>query len=67
MPGPFDLRSKVFAASRKIAVDGTVVEDDFVLDMPTATVDAGLYGAFTKDVKRTDDAFLAGTRVTVSR
>ncbi|MFO0676748.1 MAG: hypothetical protein U0169_09445 [Polyangiaceae bacterium] len=67
MPGPLDLRSKVFSAARRIAVDGTVVEDDFVLDMPTATVDAALYGAFTKDVKKTDDAFLAGTRVTPPR
>jgi len=65
MPGPLDLRSGLVAASRKIAVDGSVLEDDFVLDVATGTVAPRAYDAFVSVAHAADDGFLASTRVTM--
>jgi hypothetical protein len=63
MPGPFEVRTQNLEASRRIAVGGTVLEDDFVLGVPTGTVPADRYGTFVADAHKTDDAFLASTRI----
>ncbi len=62
-PGPFEVATPSLEASRRIAVSGSVIEDDFVLGVPTGTIAADRYGAFVTDAHRTDDAFLASTRV----
>ncbi len=62
-PGPFDVKSAHLVASRKIAVSGGAVEDDFVLGMPTGTIPAAEYGVFVADSHKTDDAFMATTWV----
>jgi hypothetical protein len=62
-PGPFGVKSANLEASRRIAVSGTVVEDDFELGVPTGTVSADEYAGFVADAHHTDDAFLASTRV----
>ena len=44
-------------------MNAAVIEDDFVLGIPTGTVPAAEYGAFVADVRKADDAFLASTWV----
>ncbi len=63
LPGPFEVKAARLEASRRIAVSGTVIEDDFVLGVPTGTIPSRDYGTFVTDVHLTDDAFLAATRV----
>jgi hypothetical protein len=63
LPGPLEVKSAHLDASRKITVSGSVIEDDFLLGVPTGTVAPGEYEAFVTDLHRTDDAFLAATRV----
>jgi hypothetical protein len=64
LPGPFEVKSARLEASRSIAVSGAVIEDDFVLGVPTGTIPSRDYETFVADVHRTDDAFLAATHVT---
>jgi hypothetical protein len=64
LPGPFEVKSARLEASRSIAVSGAVIEDDFVLGVPTGTIPSKDYETFVADVHRTDDAFLAATHVT---
>jgi hypothetical protein len=64
LPGPFEVKSPRLEASRTIAVSAGVVEDDFVLGVPTGTIPSKDYEMFVADVHRTDDAFLAATHVT---
>lgn len=63
MPGPFEVKAGNLDASRHIAVNGNVIEDDFVLGVPTGTVPASAYTAFVANAHHTDDAFLASTRI----
>jgi hypothetical protein len=63
VPGPFDVKTANLEASRHISVSGNVVEDDFVLGVPTGTVPASGYGTFVTNAHRIDDAFLSSTRV----
>jgi hypothetical protein len=67
MPGPLEVKAKLVDASRKLAVtgDGSVVEDDFLLDVSTGTVPPGEYDAFVTGTHAADDGFLAAVRVTV--
>ena len=60
---PFDIHRAPIAASRVVSVEGGTVDEQFALDLTTGTVAAAHYGAFVGDAHKTDDAFLAGTRV----
>lgn len=62
LPGPLAVKN-LFVAERKVGVDGQVIEEDFVLALPTGTVPKEQYGAFVQDIAKTDDAFLFGVRV----
>ncbi len=62
-PGPFDTKSQGIEAGRKISVTGNVIEEEFVLGISTGTISQERYGAFVTDAHKTDDAFLASTRV----
>jgi hypothetical protein len=63
LPGPIDVKTDHLEASRKISVSGSVIEEEFVLGVPTGTVTSNAYEAFVADLRRTDDGFLAATRV----
>lgn len=63
MPGPFHVSGPSLDAQRSLSVNGSVLEDDFVLGVSTGTIAAQAYGAFVTNAHRTDDAFLASTRV----
>jgi hypothetical protein len=65
MPGPLDVKAKLVDASRKLAVSGggSVVEDDFILDVATGTIPASEYEAFVGAAHAADDGFLAAVRV----
>jgi hypothetical protein len=63
LPGPLEVKTPHLEASRKISVAGTVIEDDFVLGVPTGTVAPADYDAFAATLHRTDDSFLAATHV----
>jgi hypothetical protein len=71
--GPFDVKSKPLDAARHLRVtpgsqsSAAAVEDDLTLEIPTGTVSAAAYAGFVSDAHRTDDAFLAATRVKVPR
>jgi hypothetical protein len=67
LPGPFEVRTARLEASRRLSVSGAVIEDDFVLGVPTGTIPSSDYETFVADVHRTDDAFLAATRVKPAR
>jgi hypothetical protein len=63
VPGPFETHARPLDASRKITVEGTVIEEEFVLGVATGTIAQDRYSAFVGDAHKTDDAFLASTRV----
>jgi tetratricopeptide (TPR) repeat protein len=63
LPGPLEVKTGHVEASRKISVSGNVIEDDFALGVPTGTIAPADYDAFAATLHRTDDAFLAATRV----
>jgi hypothetical protein len=65
MPGPLELQAKLVEASRRIAVAGDAVEDDFVLGVATGTIPPGGYDQFVTAAHAADDGFLAATRVTM--
>lgn len=62
-PGAFEVNTPALVSLRRITVSPQAVEDEFALDVPTGTIPPEHYGAFVRDVHRTDDAFLASTRV----
>jgi hypothetical protein len=64
MPGPLDVKTKLVEASRQVSVNGSSLEDDFVLGVTTGTVAATDYDAFASVAHAADDGFLATTRVT---
>jgi hypothetical protein len=63
-PGPFELKTDALVASRRLSVNGQVVEDDFVLGVTTGTIAPKDYTKFVTNAHATDDAFMASTRVT---
>ena len=65
MPGPLDVKGKLVDASRRLTVSGggTVLEDDFVLDVATGTIPPAEYDAFVAGAHAADDGFLAAVRV----
>jgi hypothetical protein len=65
MPGPVDVRQGLLGASRRMTVTPAAIEDDFVLDVATGTVQTTDYEAFAKAAHAADDGFLASTRVVV--
>ena len=60
---PFAIHRAPLVAERVVTVDGAAIDEQFALDLATGTVSAKVYGGFVGDAHRTDDAFLAGTRV----
>ena len=54
------------SARRRSDLQGSVLEEDFALSLPTGTVAAGRYPSFVANVQSIDDGFMAGTRVTLS-
>jgi hypothetical protein len=63
VPGAFAVSGAILQASRKIGVASNVIEEEFTLSVSTGTIPASAYGAFVTDAHKTDDAFLASTRV----
>ncbi len=63
LPGPFDGKGPLLSATRKIAVNGTSIEEDFTLDVTTGTIAKDRYDEFVAETHKTDDAFRASTRV----
>jgi hypothetical protein len=64
LPGPLDVKSRLVQASRRIAVSGSSLEDEFLLDVATGTIPASDYDDFVSIAHQADDGFLAATRVT---
>jgi hypothetical protein len=64
VPGPVDVKAKLVEASRKMSVDKAAIEDDFVLEVATGTIQANEYDAFVGAAHTADDGFLSSTRVT---
>jgi hypothetical protein len=67
-PGPFEASASGMHASRTLTVGRAgeaqaFVEDEFLLDLPTGTVPAAEYDAFTRAAHRTDEAFLGAVRL----
>ena len=69
-PARLDVESAALTASRRsrvvsgaTATTPVSIEDDFTLGVPTGTVSAAAYPGFALGAHRTDDAFLATTRV----
>lgn len=63
-PEPVTIAGKQLEASRK-GNYGPRIDEDFVLSLPTGTVDASAYAGFVEHVRAIDDGFMAGTRVRV--
>jgi hypothetical protein len=66
-PGAFELKEGPLEVSRRLAVYGTTVEEDFRLGVATGTIHVEKYGLFASDALRADAAFLAGIRVKPAR
>jgi len=64
LPGPYEGKGPLLSAQRKIAVNGSTIEEDFTLEVTTGTVPRERYDAFVTEAHRADDAFRASTRVT---
>lgn len=64
-PSEVDITDPNVRARRKLKAKGKVLEDDFVLSLPTGTVPASRYQAFVEKVQAIDDGFMAGTRLKV--
>jgi hypothetical protein len=62
-PAIVDVRDGHLTASRKGTYKGTVIEEDYRLNLPTGTVGADEYQAFVERVHVVDDGFMAGIRV----
>jgi hypothetical protein len=65
LPGPLDVKAGLVEASRKMTIDKSAIEDDFVLGVATGTVPPEDYESFVGAAHRTDDGFLASTRLSV--
>lgn len=62
-PAIIDVRDPHLTAQRKGTYKGNVIEEDYHLNLPTGTIDAGEYQAFVGRVHVVDDGFMAGIRV----
>lgn len=65
LASPIDQKGQVVAAQRTTKVEGDTIVEEFVMNLPTGTVEADAYRAFLNDVQTVDSGFLAGTRVRV--
>jgi hypothetical protein len=65
LPGPLDIKAGLVEASRKMTVEKSAIEDDFLLGVATGTVPPGEYETFVGAAHRADDGFLASTRLSV--
>ncbi|MDC0740177.1 hypothetical protein [Polyangium mundeleinium] len=65
-PSSVKVAHEGFSASREGSYKEGVIEEAFLLDLPTGTVSAGEYDSFVERVRAVDDGFMAGTRVKVS-
>lgn len=57
--------SDIVTAKRSIKLEGDTLVEEYVMDLPTGTVDSDKYKAFLHDVQVIDSGFLAGVRVRV--
>lgn len=62
-PGAVRAAGAMLVAERRTKVEGTVIEEDFTLNLPTGTVPAGSYPQFLEEIRVVDDGFMAGARV----
>jgi len=62
-PATIDVQHPRLAAARKGTYKGSVIEEDYRLNLPTGTVSADEYQAFVDSVHVVDDGFMAGIRV----
>jgi len=62
-PAVIDVRDPHLTASRKGTYKANVIEEDYRLNLPTGTIDAGEYPSFVERVHVVDDGFMAGIRV----
>jgi hypothetical protein len=68
--GPFDVKTAPLEASRRLHVTpgpNAAIEDDLTLEIPTGTIPASAYASFVRDAHRTDDAFLASSRIKLAK
>ena len=65
LPGPLDVKAGLVEASRKMTVEKSAIEDDFLLGVATGTVPPAEYETFVGAAHRADDGFLASTRLSV--
>ncbi len=63
-PWELAVDDKRVRASRGAKHEGNVIEETFMLSIPTGTILQNDFGDFAAAARRVDDAFLAGTRVT---
>lgn len=60
---PLKLSNAGLNASRSGTYESNVIEEEFVLDLPTGTISTADYDGFVHRIRTVDDGFLAGTRV----
>lgn len=63
LPGAFATKAGPLSSKREVAVSGNIVTEDFTLDLGTGNVVREDLGKFTAEVRRTDEGFLASTRL----
>jgi hypothetical protein len=62
VPSAFEVRAAgLIAAKRKAEIKGSLIEEDFTLDVGTGTVAGDAVEALRRDLGRADDGFLAST------
>ncbi|NUP09462.1 MAG: hypothetical protein HOW73_25695 [Polyangiaceae bacterium] len=60
-----DKKSENLSAQRQVKVEGDTIVEEFVMNLPTGTVDTASYRSFLNDVQAVDSGFLAGIRLRV--
>lgn len=63
LPGAFAAKVASLSAKRDVAVAGTVLTEDFTLDLGTGNVAKDDLGKFAAEVRRTDEGFLGTIRL----
>ena len=66
-PDRLRVQSERIRAERSVAVEGTVIEEHFRLNLPAGTVAAEQFEPFAATLQRIDDGFLHATRVSLGR
>jgi hypothetical protein len=64
-PEPVRVQDARIDATRKVSVEGQVIDETFTLSLPTGTVAADSYQQFVEKVHAVDGGFMAVTRVKV--